>query len=69
MIASPRVATTLIMAVGTASLTRLTALVAIGPTTADALTRAEVQCTVAEQADFAAAARTMAGLLAAETRR
>ena len=69
VIASPRVATTLILAIGTASLTRLTALVAIGPTTADALTRAEVACAVAEQADFAAVARTMAERLAAETRR
>jgi len=62
VIASPRVAATLIMAVGTATLTRLRALVAIGPTTAEALTRAEVACTIADRADFSEVARTLADL-------
>jgi uroporphyrinogen-III synthase len=69
VVASPRVAATLIMAVGTTTLARLRALVAIGPTTAAALTRAEVGCAVADRADFGEVARTLADLRDAGGRR
>jgi uroporphyrinogen-III synthase len=65
VIASPRAAEILAAAVGAEALRR-PAIVAIGATTAAALARLDVPCRVAPAADFAAAARAVAGRLAGE---
>ena len=69
VIASPRVATALVEAVGAGALRDLRAIVAIGDTTAAALTAATVTAAVADAADFSAAAHTLAGLRDAEAGR
>jgi uroporphyrinogen-III synthase len=69
VIASPRVATGLMEAVGAGALRDLRAIVAIGDTTAAALTAATVPAAVAGTADFSAAARTLASLRDAEAGR
>ena len=69
VIASPRVATVLVEVVGAGALRDLRGLVAIGDTTAAALTAASVAAAIAGAADFTAAARTLAGLRDAEAGR
>jgi uroporphyrinogen-III synthase len=69
VIASPRVAETLIQAVGVAALTRLAGIVAIGSTTADAVRRSGVVCAVSDTADFGDAARALARLRGVEAPR
>ena len=69
VIASPRVATVLVEAVGAGALRDLRAIVAIGHTTAAALTAATVAAAIADAADFTAAARTLASLRDAEAGR
>ena len=64
VIASPRVAMTLTEAVGTEALTALRCVVAIGATTAAALTHLGVPCVTAAVADFAAAADTLTAVRA-----
>ena len=66
VIGSPRVATVLVEAVGAGALRDLRGMVAIGHTTAAALTAAAVAAAIADAADFTSAARTLAGLRDAE---
>lgn len=68
VIASPRVAATLVGAVGTEALTVLQCVVAIGATTAAALTHHGVPSVTAIAADFAAAAATLAAARAGARR-
>ncbi len=68
VIASPRVAATLVGAVGTEALTVLQCVVAIGATTAAALTHHGVPSVTAPAADFAAAADTLAAARAGARR-
>lgn len=60
VIASPRVAITLVEAIGREALANLSCVVAIGGTTAAALMSLGVTCRTAETADFRAAARLVA---------
>ena len=69
VIASPRVATALVDAVGAGALRDLRGIVAIGHSTAAALTGATVPAAIADAADFTAAARTLASLRDAEAGR
>lgn len=62
VISSPSTASALIAGVGIDALARLSAIVAIGPTTAAALAAAGVPCQQAARADFREAARTLARL-------
>ena len=66
VIASPRVASVLVEVVGAGALRDLRGLVAIGHTTAAALTAAEVAAVIADTADFTNAVRTLASLRDAE---
>lgn len=68
VIASPRVAATLAGAVGTEALAVLRCVVAIGATTAAALTHHGVPSVTAPAADFAAAAATLAAARAGARR-
>jgi uroporphyrinogen-III synthase len=68
VIASPSAAEALVGAVGAPALTGLRAVVAIGRTTAEALTRLGVPCLVAAQTDFGTVARRLAEHQAAEAR-
>ena len=68
VIASPSAAEALVAAVGAQALTRLDAIVAIGRTTAETLTRLGVPALVAAHTDFAEVARTLAAQRAAEAR-
>jgi len=69
IVASPRVAEALVAAVGATALTGLRGVVAIGETTARALTNAGVAHVVADQADFRATARALAAVRLAEAPR
>jgi len=62
VVSSPSTASGLIAGVGTVALAALSAIVAIGPTTAAALADAGVPCQQAARADFLPAARTLARL-------
>ncbi|MDP3720671.1 MAG: uroporphyrinogen-III synthase [Acidobacteriota bacterium] len=62
VISSPSTASALIAGVGIDALATLSAIVAIGPTTAAALAAAGVPCQQAARADFREAARTLARL-------
>lgn len=66
VVASPRVADRLAEAVGAATLARLSAVVAIGRTTARALDALGVRSVTPPRADFTLVARTLADLRAAE---
>ena len=68
VIASPAAAETLVDAIGAPALRQLRAVVAIGRTTADALSHHEVPCLVAGRTDFAEAARRWQPHRAAEVR-
>jgi uroporphyrinogen-III synthase len=68
VIASPAAAEALVEAVGAPALARLHALVAIGRTTAETLTRLGLPALVARHTDFAEVARTLAAHRAAEVR-
>jgi len=65
VIASPAAAETLVEAIGAPALRQLRAVVAIGRTTAEALSHHGVPCLVAGRTDFAEAARTLAAHRAA----
>ncbi|HQZ39358.1 MAG TPA: uroporphyrinogen-III synthase [Vicinamibacterales bacterium] len=67
VIASPRAAAVLAGAVGVASLKQLEAVMAIGPTTAEALATLEVPCLVAPRADFGEAAHALESVRAERT--
>jgi uroporphyrinogen-III synthase len=67
IIGSPRAAQTLAEAIGRAGLARLEAVVAIGPTTGEAVTALGIPCVVSPSATFAAAVETMARLRAEGT--
>ena len=69
VIASPRVATVLVDVLGASALRDLRGVVAIGHTTAAALTAAEVAAVIADTADFTNAVRTLASLRDAEAGR
>ena len=68
VIASPSAAEALVEAIGAPALAKLHAVVAIGPTTAEALTRHGLPALVAGHTDFAEVARTLAAHRAAEVR-
>ena len=68
VLASPSAAEALVEAVGAPALARLQAIVAIGRTTADALTGRGLPALVAGHTDFADVARTLAAHRAAEVR-
>jgi uroporphyrinogen-III synthase len=69
VIASPRVAAVLVDVLGASALRDLRGVVAIGHTTASALTAASVPAAIADAADFAAGVRALAGLRAREAGR
>ncbi len=69
VVASPRVAEALVAALGVTAFAGLRAVVAIGETTARALTTAGVAHVVADQADFRATARALNALRHAEAPR
>lgn len=68
VIASPSAAEALVAAIGAPALARLHAVVAIGRTTAEALTRHGVPSLVAGHTDFGEVPRTLAAYRAAEAR-
>ena len=68
VIASPSAAEALVEAIGTPALARLHAVVAIGSTTAETLTRLGLPALIAGHTDFAEVARTLAAHRAAEVR-
>ena len=65
VLSSPRAATALVAALGRDAVARLHGIVAIGKTTADRLTELGVDCVVAPEASFDAAADTLARRLQA----
>jgi uroporphyrinogen-III synthase len=69
IVTSPSAAHTLIAAVGVQALSRLRAVVAIGPTTAEALAAHAVTCVVAAHTTFEDAVRTLAAQRSIEARR